>query len=134
MSSRTKAEKDKNMARASMGAGMRLMMGNVSANAEESRYDEITNNGAKKRITGADVVVKPSSRKVDRGRMPRGGKRWMGLNGKGRYSWRKLRRIARSVRVYEGSPGTGVREITKHKKTRKKGKQVAGSSSTVARE
>jgi hypothetical protein len=83
VSSRTKAEKDKNMARASMGAGLRLMVGSMSANAEESRYDEITNNGAKKRTTGTDIVVKPSSRKVDRGRMSRGGKRWMGLDGYG---------------------------------------------------
>ena len=85
MSSRTKAEKDKNIARASMGAGLRLRVGYVSANAEDSRYDEITNNGPKKRITGRDIVVKPSSRKVDRGRMSRGGRRWMGLDGQGRY-------------------------------------------------
>ena len=81
VSSRTKAEKDKNMVRASMGAGLKLMVGNASTNAEESRYDEITNNGAKKRTTGMDIVVKPSSRKVDRGRISRGGKKWMGLDG-----------------------------------------------------
>jgi len=75
VSNRTKAEKDRNTARASIGAGLRLMVGNVSTNAEESRYDEIANNGAKKRITGTDIVVKPSNRKVDRGRIPRGGKR-----------------------------------------------------------
>lgn len=75
MSSRTKPEKDRNMARASMGAGLELAVRSVSASAEDSRYDEIANNGAKKRITGADIVVKPSSRKVDRGRIPRGGKR-----------------------------------------------------------
>lgn len=81
MSSRTNAEKDKNMTRASMGAGLRLMVGNASTNAEESRYDEITNNGAKKRTTGTDIVVKPSSINADRGRISRGGKRWMGLDG-----------------------------------------------------
>jgi len=74
-SSRTKTEKDKNMARASMGAGLRLRLGYTSANAEESRYNEIANNGAKNRITGMDIVVKPSSRKVDNGRMSRGGRR-----------------------------------------------------------
>ena len=134
MSSRAKAEKDRNTARASMGAGLRLMVGSVSTNAEESRYDEITNNGAKKRITGTDIVVKPSSRKVDSGRTSRGGKRWMGLDGYGKYSWRILRRIARSVRVYEVSPGAGARETTKHRKTRKKGRPVIGSSRTFARE
>lgn len=86
MSSRTKAEKDKNMARASMGAGLKLRVGYVSANAEDSRHEEIANSGLKKRITGRDIVVKPSSRKVDRGRMSRGGKRWMGLDGWGRYN------------------------------------------------
>lgn len=134
VSSRTKAEKDKNMARASMGAGSRLIVRNVSTNAEESKYDEMINNGAKKRITGTDIVVKPSSRKVDRGRMSRGGNRWMGLDGCGRCSWRMLRRIARSVSVYEISPGMGARETTKQRKTRKKGRQVTGSSRTVARE
>ena len=81
MSSRTKTEKDKNTARASMGAGLRLRVGYMSANADDRRYDEIANNGAKKRITGTDIVVNPSSRKVDRGRMSRGGNRWMGLDG-----------------------------------------------------
>ena len=84
MSSKAKAEKDKNIARASIGAGLRLRVGYTSANAEESRYDEMANNGVKKRITGADIVVKPSSRKVDRGRMTRGGRRWMGLDRCGR--------------------------------------------------
>ena len=45
-----------------------------------------------------------------------------------------MRRIARSVREYEISPGTGEREIAKHRKTRKKGRQVTGSSRVVARE
>ena len=132
--SRTKPEKDKNMARASMGAGPRLIVGNVSANAEDSRYDEMTNNGAKKRITGMDIVVRPSIRKVDSGRMSRGGKRWMGLDRWGRCSWRMLRRSARSVRVYDASPGAGARETAKHRKTRKKGRHVAGSPIVVARE
>ena len=81
MSSRARTQKDKNMVRASMGAGVRSMVGHVSINAKESKYDEISNNGAKKRITGKDIVVKPSSRKVDRGSISRGGKRWMGLDG-----------------------------------------------------
>ena len=113
---------------------MRLAVRSTSASAEDSRYDEITNSGVKKRITGMDIVVKPSSRKVDRGRMSCGGKRWMGLDAWGRCSWRILRRIARIVRVYGISPGTGARETTKHRKTRKKGKQVAGSSRVAARE
>jgi hypothetical protein len=66
---RTKAEKDRNIARASMGDGLRLSVGYTSANAEESRYDDITNNGAKNKITGTDILEKPLSRKVDRGRM-----------------------------------------------------------------
>lgn len=134
MRNRTKAQKDRNMVRASMGAGLRLMVVNVSTNADESRYDEMINNGAKKRNTGTDIVVNPSSRKVDKGRISRGGRRWIGLDGNGRYSWRMLRRIARSVRKYEVSPGTGGREITKHRKTRKKGRQVTGSSRVAARE
>ena len=81
MRSRTKPQKDKNMVRASMGAGSRLMMENVSTNAEESRYDEMINTGVKKRITGTDIVVNPSNRKLDRGRISRGGKRWIGLDG-----------------------------------------------------
>ena len=129
-----KPEKHRNMARASMGAGLRPMVGNMSTNADDSRYEEMANNGAKKRITGTDIVEKLSNRKVDRGRIARGGKRWIGLDGMGRCSWRMLRRIARSVRVYEFSPGTGARETTKHKKTRKKGRQVAGSPRVVARE
>ena len=134
VSSRTNTEKNKNMARASMGAGLRLRVGKVSTNAEDSRYDDVINKGAKKRITGTDIVVNPSSRKVDRGIMSRGGKRWMGLDGWGRCSRRMLRRIARSVRVYEASPGTGARVTAKHKKTRKNGRLVAGSSRIVARE
>lgn len=74
-SSRTKQQKDNNMVRASMGAGLKLAVRSTSASAEDSRYDEITNSGVKKRITGMDIVVKPSSRKVDRGRMSCGGKR-----------------------------------------------------------
>ena len=81
MSSRVTAQKDKNTTLASMGAGPRSMVGHVSTNAEESRYDEIINNGTKKRITGIDIVVKPSNRKVDRGSISRGCKRWMGLDG-----------------------------------------------------
>ena len=80
VSSRTRAEKDKNTTRASIGAGLRLRVGYVSANAKDSRYDEIANNGAKKSITGADIVVKPSSRNVDRGSISRDGRRWMGLD------------------------------------------------------
>lgn len=73
--SRTKTEKDRNKARASIGAGLRLNVGHVSANAEDNKYDEIANNGAKNRITGTDTVENPSRRKVDKGRMSRGGKR-----------------------------------------------------------
>jgi len=73
--SRTKPEKDKNMALASIGAGLRLRIGNTSANAEDSKNDEMSSKGEKKRITGMDIVVKPSSKKVERGRTSRGGKR-----------------------------------------------------------
>lgn len=134
MSSSTKPEKVNNMALASMGAGLRLVVRSTSASAEDSRYDATANNGAKKRITGMDTAVKPSRRKADRGRMSRGGKRWMGLDGRGRCSWRMLRRVARIVSVYVVSPGMGARETTKHRKTKKKGRQVAGSSRVVARE
>ena len=81
MSSRARVQKDKNRVRASMGTAPRSIVGHVSANAEESRYAEIINNGAKKRITGVDIVMKLSSRNVDRGSISRGGKRWMGPDG-----------------------------------------------------
>lgn len=84
VSSRTKAVNDKNITRASIGAGSRLRVGYVSANAEDSRYNEITNNGVKKSITGMDIAVRPSSRKVDNGRMSWGGRRCIGLDGRGR--------------------------------------------------
>ena len=45
-----------------------------------------------------------------------------------------LRRIARSVNVYEVSSGAGARETTKHRKTREKGRPVTGSSRIFARE
>jgi hypothetical protein len=45
-----------------------------------------------------------------------------------------LKRIARRVRVYDVSPGAGARETMKHRKTSKKGRQLAGCSRMVARE
>jgi hypothetical protein len=79
--SRTKAEKDRNKARASIGAGLRLSVGHASANAEDSRYDEIINSGVKNIITGTNTAKNPSRRKVDKGRMLRGCRRWIGLDG-----------------------------------------------------
>lgn len=45
-----------------------------------------------------------------------------------------MRRIAKRVRLYEVSPGEGALEITKQRKTRRKGRLAAGSPSIAARE